>query len=240
MDSLWCLRDLPFHKMQSGVSAMLRQSVNGLDVSSAMCSRSNCALGFCQSASCPFTYERRQSDGQPAANRPYRGRTTYPLHFPVHSCQVPYSDENPGFFLECCEGLDCSRHHNQYPTLLRSLVAIWPGTGESISPSAIFNGFLFKVAIRSDRLCTLVSCSKHAFVTAFHLQRTLQGHGLKFQELMNGRIKMMTAMWLAWAHTYQTMCLGFSLEQLRQETFQVSQTQEKVSSAAQLQNSLPW
>ena len=46
MDSLRCLRDLPFHKMHSGVAALIRQSGNIFDVASAICSRSNCALGF--------------------------------------------------------------------------------------------------------------------------------------------------------------------------------------------------
>ena len=48
---------------------------------------------------------------------------------------------------------------------------------------------------------------------------------------------MMTALFLARAHTYRSMCLEFSREQLRQEAFQVSQTQEKVSYVAQLPNS---
>ena len=46
MDSLQSLRNLPFHKMQSGAAAVLRQSGNILDIASATCSRSNRALGF--------------------------------------------------------------------------------------------------------------------------------------------------------------------------------------------------
>ena len=146
------------------------------------------------------------------------------------------ADENPGCLLGCSEGLDCSNHHNQCPTLFRSFLAIWLGTGECISPTAIFNDLLFKIAIRTDRLRILVPGLLHAFVTAFNLQRTHQGHGLNFRELMYGRIKMMTALCPAWAHTYQTMCLGFSPERLRQEAFRFTQTQEKVSCVAQLPN----
>ena len=147
------------------------------------------------------------------------------------------ADENPGCFLGCGEGQDCLRHNNQCPTLLRSLFAIWLGTGDCIFPTAIFNDMLFNIAVRNDRLCTLVSGLFDAFVTVFNLWRTHQDHGLNFRALMYGRIKMMTALFPAWAHTYQTMCLEFSPGQLRQEAFQVTQTQEKVSYVAQLPNS---
>ena len=102
------------------------------------------------------------------------------------------ADENPGCLLGCSEGLDCLRHCNQCPTLFHSLLAIWPGTGECISPTAIFNDLLFKIATGSDRLCILVSGLLDAVVTAFNLRRTHQCHGLNFRELMCGRIKMMT------------------------------------------------
>ena len=49
---------------------------------------------------------------------------------------------------------------------------LWPGTGACISPVAIFHGLLFKIAVRSERLCTLVAVLLDAFVTAFNLRRT--------------------------------------------------------------------
>ena len=56
------------------------------------------------------------------------------------------ADENRGCFLGCSEGLDCLRHNSQCLTLLRSLLAIWLGTGECISqcisPTAIFNDLI--------------------------------------------------------------------------------------------------
>ena len=73
-----------------------------------------------------------------------------------------------------------------------------------------FNEHFFKIAVRSDRLCILVAGL-----------RTNRGAGLHFRELMYGRIKMMTALCPAWAHTYQTMCLGFHPEQLRPEAFRL-------------------
>ena len=38
------LMDLPYHRMHSGAASMIRQSGNLLDIASAICSRSNCAL----------------------------------------------------------------------------------------------------------------------------------------------------------------------------------------------------
>ena len=92
---------------------------------------------------------------------------------------------------------------------LRVLIAsrsLWPGTGGCISPTTIFNDLLFKVAIRRDRPCILVSGLLDAFVTAFNLRRTNHCIGLNFKELMCGRIETMTAQCLAWAHTYLSMC----------------------------------
>ena len=71
----------------------------------------------------------------------------------------------------------------------------------------MFTDLLFKIGVRSDRLCILVAGLLDAFVTASHLQRSNQGIRFNFRELINGRVKMMTALCLAWAHTFQAMCL---------------------------------
>ena len=113
-------------------------------------------------------------------------------------------------FFWCHEVLDCTRHGSRFPTILESLCSLWPGTGEGMSPTAVFNDLLFKIAIRSDRLCILVAGLLGAFVTAWNLQRTNRGLSLNFKQITYGRIKMMTALCPAWAHTFQTMCLGFS------------------------------
>ena len=54
MDSVWSLRNLLFHKMQSGAAAMIRQSGNIFDIASAICSRSNRALGVVSQHRGPF------------------------------------------------------------------------------------------------------------------------------------------------------------------------------------------
>ena len=46
MGSLLSLRNLPFHKMQSGAVSLIRQSGSIRDIATAICSRSNCAIGF--------------------------------------------------------------------------------------------------------------------------------------------------------------------------------------------------
>ena len=53
------------------------------------------------------------------------------------------------------------------PIWFHDLNSLWPGTGDCISPTAISNDLLFKIAVRSDRLCILVSGLLDAFVTAF-------------------------------------------------------------------------
>ena len=131
------------------------------------------------------------------------------------------AEENPGYLLGCHEGLDCLRQYNRCPSLFESSCSLWPGTGECISPAAIFNDLLSKVSVRSDRLCILVAGLLVAVVTAFNLRRTHRAPGFNFKELMCGRIKMMSALCLAWAHTYQTMCLGFHPKQLKREAFRL-------------------
>ena len=73
-----------------------------------------------------------------------------------------------------------------------------------VLPTAILNDLLFKIAVRSDRLCILVAGLRDAFVTVYNLQRTNRGLGLHFREVLCGRRKMMTA-----------MCFGFQSDQLR-------------------------
>ena len=81
---------------------------------------------------------------------------------------------------------------------------------------------LSQIAVRSDRLCILVAGLLDAFVAAYNLQRTNRGPGPLFRELVCRRIKMMTALCFAWAHTYQTMCLEFHREQLRPEALELA------------------
>ena len=86
--------------------------------------------------------------------------------------------------------------------LFNHLDSLWPGVTDWIGRSSIFTDLLFTIVVRSDKLCILVAGFLDAFVTAFNLQRIHKGIGLSFGDLMNGRVKMMTALCPAWAHTY--------------------------------------
>ena len=46
LERLQSLKNLPFRKIRSGAAAMIRQSNNIIHIASAICSRSNRALGF--------------------------------------------------------------------------------------------------------------------------------------------------------------------------------------------------
>ena len=223
---------------------MIRQSNNILDIASAVCSHSNRALGFVSQRRVHSLMEGLCR----AANSCEAGLTVGALCVACNglctAARFHSAGEHPGCLSGCGEGLDWLQHHNQCPTLFRSLLVIWPGTGECISPTAIFDDLWFKIGVRRDRLCIFESGLVDAFVTSFKLRRTHQGQGLNFHELMHGRKKKMAALCPAWAHTYQTMCLGFSPEQLRPEATG-SPTPQKMSmvlhhAATTPRNSLVW
>ena len=163
-------------------------SGNILDIAQAICTRSNRVLGFVHQ----YCVHLLMKDFCRAAN----------------SCKASLIVGAPRV---ACNGLcTAARFHSAMITLDASCSAHFSGTSERVSPTAILKNLLLHIGIRSDRLCIFLSGLLNAFVTEFHLRRTHQGHGLNFNELMHGRIQMMTALCLALAHTHQTMCWGFS------------------------------
>ena len=84
------LRNLPFHRIQSGTASMIRQSGNILDIAQAICTRSNRVLGFVHQYRVHLLMMGILSDGQLVQSWPYRGCTTFRLQWPVHSCQAPF------------------------------------------------------------------------------------------------------------------------------------------------------
>ena len=121
------------------------------------------------------------------------------------------------------------RYYISCPTLFDHLHFLWPSTGECISPNAVCHGVLFKIAVRNDRLCILVSGSLHAFVIAFNLRRTNRGLGINFRVFLYGRVKMMTVLCLAWVHTYHSMYLGFFPDQLWPTAFRLPKPEKHFS-----------
>ena len=220
-NQIWNMSRTDQRRLQSGAPALLRQRGGILDIATAMFSRSNCATGFVNQHRVLSLMEGLCR----TANLGKAGMVVGALRIACNglctAARFHTVEENRGCLLVCHEGPDCIRHYNRFPTLFESLCSLWPGTGECISPTAIFNEPLFKIAVRSDRLCILAAGLLDAFVTAKILQRNNRGSGLNFKELVYGRVKMMTASCPAWAHTYQTMCLGFHPEQLRPEAFRL-------------------
>ena len=206
---------------ESRAATLIRQSGSILDIATAVCSRPNSAIGFVNrhrvlslvERLCRTTNSCKAGMVVGALRIAYNGLCT--------AARFHTAEENPGCLPGCHEVLDCIRHSNRSPTRFGSFRFLWPSTGECISPTAIFNELLFKIAVRSDRPCILAAGLLDAFVTACNQQRTNRGSGLNFRRLMYGRIKMMAALCPAWAHTYQTMCTGFHPEQLRPEAFRL-------------------
>ena len=161
---------------------MLRESGNILDIATVISSRSFCAPGFVN--------QHRVLSLMKAlcrtANSCKAGLVVGALRIACNglctAARFHTAEENPGSLLGCHEGLDCLRHYNRCPTLLDHIRSLWPGASECISPTAIFNDVLFKIAVRSDRLCILVSGLLDAFVTAFDLRRTY-GPWSQFQRI---------------------------------------------------------
>ena len=193
MDSFQSLVNLPLHNMQSGFAALIRKSGGILDIRHCPLQPVQLCHWLRQSASCSLPHG--MFVGQPTCVK-------LALQW---DARFHAAEKHPLCPLRCHDGLHCIRHFNRCPALFESLYSFWLGSGECISPTAIFNEFRFKIAVRSDRLCILISGLLDAFVTANNMQRTSCGPGLNFREVMRGRIKMVTALSPAWAHTYQTM-----------------------------------
>ena len=98
------------------------------------------------------------------------------------------------------------RHYNTCPALFDHFNPFWLGVAERIGCTDIFTDLLFRIAVRSERLCILVAGLLDTFVTAFNLQRTHHGIRLNVREPMYGKVKMTIALCPAWA--YQSKCLA--------------------------------
>ena len=153
---------------ESGAATLLRQSGNILDIAQAISQRSNRILGhvnqyrvhMLMKGLCRVTILCKPGLIVVTVRVACSGLcTTARFHvFDDHRCCL----------LRCPQELDCLRHCNLCPILFRHLSSLCPGTGECISSTTIFHDHLFKLAVRSDRLCILVSgfvafCHRHAF-----------------------------------------------------------------------------
>ena len=124
--------------------SMIRQSGNILDIASATCSRSNRALGFVSQHRIPSLVKGLCR----AANFCKAGQIAVALRVACNGLSTAGKKSRMPRGMR--SRLDCLHHYNQCPTLFRSLLAIWLGTGDCISPTAILNAFLFKIGVRSE------------------------------------------------------------------------------------------
>ena len=212
------------------------RAITSSTIAQAICRRSNRALGFVNQHRVHLLMKGLCR----AANSCKPGLIVFALRVACNglctAARFHTVEENLGCTLKCSEDLDCLRHCNRCPTLFDHLLSLslLHGTGECISPMPIFNDLLFKIAVRNDRLHILLSGLLDAFVTAFNLRKTHRGIDLNFFELMYGRNNMMTAQCPAGAHTYQSMCLHSSADELWPTAFQLLQAEKTLSLASYL------
>ena len=175
-----------------GAAALTRHSVNILDVATALCSRYNSSIGCVNQHRVLSLMESL-----------CRGASTCKVGNVVSALQIACNglctaarfhsaEENTG----CLSGvLRWARLHSAlqslpHPCQILTFPLAWHRRMHITT--AILNDLLFKIAVRSDRLCILVARLRDAFVTAYNLQRTNRGLGLHFREVLCG--KMMTVM----------------------------------------------
>ena len=133
---------------RSIAATLLRQSENVLGIAQAVRSRSNRALGFVNQHRVHFGHQGSLSCRQLVQTWFHRWCLTCRMKWFVHGCQAPHCRKNRACVLGCLEGLDCLRHCDLCRTLFDHSRSLWPGNGECISPTTIFNDLFFKVAVR--------------------------------------------------------------------------------------------
>ena len=118
------------------------------DIATAICSRSNCAIGFVN--------QRRVHSLMKglcrAANSCKAGLVVGVLRIACSGLCTGWSDSTSlkkflDVFWGAMKGSIAHGHYNRCPTLFESLCSLWPGTGECISPTAIFNDLLFTIVV---------------------------------------------------------------------------------------------
>ena len=142
---------------KSGPATMLRQSRNILDIAKVICSRSKRVLGFVNQHRVHSLMKGLCRTAKSCKPGLVVGALRIACNGLCTAARFHTAEDNPGCRLGCLEELDCLRHYICCPILFYHLNSLWPGTNECISPTAIFNDLLIKIAVRSDRLCILVS-----------------------------------------------------------------------------------
>ena len=154
---------------ESGAAALMRQSGSILDVATALCSRSNTAIGFVSQHRVLSLMEGLCRTANSCKAGLVVGALRIACDGLCTAARFHAAEENPGCLLGCHDGLDCIRHHNRCSAPFESICSLWPGTGECIAPTALFNELLFKLAVGSDKVCILVAVLLDALCPAYNL-----------------------------------------------------------------------
>ena len=129
---------------------MVRQSGNIFEIASAICFRSNCALGFVLQYRVQYLVKCLCLTANSCKTGLLVGALRIACNGLCTAARFHSADDIPGCLLGCSEGLDCSRHYNQCPTC---------------SAPSLLSGLVLATA-SLPRLCNPWRCScpkKHFF-----------------------------------------------------------------------------
>ena len=162
-------------------AAMLRDSGNIFDMAKAICSRSNRALGFVKQHRVHLLMNGLCRVANSCKAALIVGASRIACNGLCTAARFHTVEENPECLLGCHGGLDCFRHYKQCPHVVSPHLFALARHQRVYITTAIFNGLLFKIAVRSDRLCILVAGLLDAFVAAFQLMKNPPGPRAQFQ-----------------------------------------------------------
>ena len=118
------------------------------------------------------------------------------------------AEENLGCLLGCHEGLRYIRHYNRCPTFSIPYVPCGLTPTNARCPRRFSNDLLFKIAVRSDRLCILVAVLLDAFATAPNRQIVYFGCPSHFS--LSSQLTTYRESTVDRVSTFVSLCLGKS------------------------------
>ena len=147
---------------------LLRQSGNVLDIAQAVCRRCDRIVGFVNQCLVHLFMKGLCRVANSCKPGLLVGAVLVACNGLRTAARFDSIDDHRCCLLGCSEELDCLRHLHLCSFLFHHLHSLLSGTGECIPPKAIFRLKKEQIAVRSDRLCILVSGLVDAFVTAFN------------------------------------------------------------------------
>ena len=130
---------------ESGSATLLRQSENVLGIAQAVRSRSNRALGFVNQHRVHLLTKGLCRAANSCKLGLIVGASRVACYGSCAAARLHIVEENRACVLGCPEGLVCGIV--RCGTLFDHLRSLWPGNGECITPTTIFNDLLLKIAV---------------------------------------------------------------------------------------------